>query len=191
MTPTNSLSAGSLSVRFYKSNDRLEHMIGIDTTSSFVPVLESVEGTPQDSWPSSPPMQQIVEEKIAADNHPVLLGVGLSGNGHWSLAIETHRNSMLKFDIACKNSRSSDTLGSKYRISTGWSLDSGYECGCKTVKLVRTTHMFTSSKIHLFATIGELKLDESERLIQFFPESDPSKMLTHRWCYEVAIADGV
>ena len=103
MNATTSLSSGLLCVRYRRLGDRLAHEIGTIDGDSFYPVLESIEGTPVDAWPASPPMQQIVEESIGASLSPVLLGVGLSGNGHWSIAIESQNASSLKFDVACRN----------------------------------------------------------------------------------------
>ena len=67
MSGTISLSAGSLCVRYHRTEDRLAHEIGIVAGDSFYPVLESIEGTPADSWPTSPPIQQIVEEIIGTN----------------------------------------------------------------------------------------------------------------------------
>ena len=98
------LSAGALRVRYSKVRDRLSHTIGIVDGDIYLPLLESIEGSEEEPWPASPPMQQMVEECFTPGASPVLLGVGLSGNGHWSTAIESQKNHLLKFDIACKNS---------------------------------------------------------------------------------------
>ena len=182
MSGTTSLSAGLLYVRYGRLGDRLAHEIGTIDGDSFHPVLESIEGTPADVWPPSPPMQQIVEESIGVSLSPVLLGVGLSGNGHWSIAIESQNASLLIFDVACKNSKPSLWFGTKYRVSTEWVVAN------TTFSEIELNHLkteFDPYRIHLLATIGQLRYDESDRTIAIVPTSDPGKMLTHRWCYRI------
>jgi hypothetical protein len=184
MNRTASLSAGLLCVRYRRLDDRLAHEIGTLNGDSFYPVLESIEGTPADAWPASPPMQQIVEESIGASLSPVLLGVGLSGNGHWSIAIESQHASLLKFDVACKNSKQALGFGSKYRVSTEWVVASA------TISQIELSHSKLErvpTKLQLLATIGQLRYDDADRTIAIVPASDPGKLLTHRWCYRIGI----
>ncbi len=171
-----SLSAGALSVRYSKVRDRLSHTIGIVVEDSYIPWLESIEGSEEEAWPVSPPMQQMVEECFTPGASPVLLGVGLSGNGHWSTAIETQNTGELKFDIACKNSKSSTWFGSQYLL------------------LIPTQPSIRPNSIEIFAkrvrmelsmSMGRLDYSASERRIRVSPISDPSSIQTHRWCYEI------
>jgi hypothetical protein len=184
MNGTTSLSSGLLCVRYRRLGDRLAHEIGTIDGDSFYPVLESIEGTPVDAWPVSPPMQQIVEESMGASLSPVLLGVGLSGNGHWSIAIESQNASSLKFDVACKNSKPSLWFGSKYRVSTEWVVANAI---ISQIELIHSKPEFVPTRLQLLATIGQLRYDESDRTIAIVPASDPGKMLTHRWCYRIGI----
>ncbi len=184
MNRTASLSAGVLCVRYRRLGDRLAHEIGTLDGDSFYPVLESIEGTPADAWPVSPPMQQIVEESIGASLCPVLLGVGLSGNGHWSIAIESQYASSLKFDVACKNSKESIGFGSRYRVSTEWIVASATS---SEIGLNHLKREFVPTKLQLLATIGQLRYDDADRTIAIVPASDPERMLTHRWCYRIGI----
>ena len=83
MNATTSLSSGLLCVRYRRLGDRLAHEIGTIDGDSFYPVLESIEGTPVDAWPASPPMQQIVEESIvdkakAMTSFVILLMLGVN-----------------------------------------------------------------------------------------------------------------
>ena len=171
------LSAGALTVRYSKLGDRLSHTIGIQDGDSYLPLLESIEGSPEEPWPASPPMQQMVAESFTPGASPVLLGVGLSGNGHWSTAIETQHSRLLKFDIACKNSKSSHSMGSEYRVliptESGPRPDS-------IVLLIEGTQ-----RIEIGVTIGQLEFSESEHRLRVVPKSNPTSIQTHRWCYEI------
>lgn len=185
-----SLSAGALTVRYSKTGDRLSHTIGIVDGDSYLPWLESIEGSPDEPWPVSPPMQQMVSESFAPGASPVLLGVGLSGNGHWSTAIETKHSRLLKFDIACKNSKSSDWLGSEYRLLSP--AQSGIRPDTIAFLLETGEHVAngkSSARIEMGVTIGLLELYSDEHRVRVRPKSDPASIQTHRWCYEITLFD--
>jgi len=181
------LRAGLLNIRFIKSADRLAHCIGLQTSSEvsggFLPVLESIEGDAKEAWPASPPMQQIVQEFIGHNSAPVLLGVGLSGNGHWSGAVEKTSAGSLKLDIACKSSKPASCLGSQYRVVGVTKIDFGNN----EIRLTTETGSNESVNLVLSAAIGTVSLAEENRLISIVPCSDPASVQTHRWCYSVAI----
>ena len=182
-----SLTAGMLSVRYSKLADRLTHTIGMILGDTYIPFLEAVEGSAKDPWPPSPPMQQMVQESFTPDASPVLLGVGLSGNGHWSSAIETKVSRGLKFDIACKNSKSSTELGSRYRVlgTIQPSLrPNSVEIALAGANLIANNEI---TRIEFAVTIGRLDTRVAEGDIQVSPMSDPKLSQTHRWCYEVSL----
>lgn len=184
-----SLSAGPLCVRFQSVDDRLSHSIGILSGEAFVPFLESIEGSSSDAWPQSPPMQQMVEEHIGSSNQPVLFGVGLSGNGHWSMAIDSPSESVLKFDIACKISKSATRLGSNYRLLVDSSMQTSHGAPSQQ-RLVLCNRNETSndkaSKIELKMLIGCLQASQNELVI--VPAESPDKIQTHRWCFQIALS---
>lgn len=182
-----SLSAGALSVRYFKLRDRLSHTIGIGDGDSYLPLLESIEGSEEEPWPASPPMQQMVEECFRPGTSPVLLGVGLSGNGHWSTAIESQNNHLLKFDIACKNSKLSTFFGSQYHVLThvqALTRPNSIELLLEPEKLPAN---FIYRRIECSVSIGRLEFSEAERRIRFSPNSQVSSIQTHRWCYEICL----
>ncbi len=132
-------------------------------------------------------MQQMVEECFKPGASPVLLGVGMSGNGHWSTAIESTNDQQLKFDIACKNSKSSTFFGSQYRALTS------------VLPLPRPNAMelllekktlpanFVVPRIEFDVSIGRLKFSNAERQICISPNTESSSIQTHRWCYEISL----
>ena len=182
-----SLTAGSLCVRYTKLRDRLTHTIGIVVGDAYVPILEAIEGSAEAPWPPSPPMQQMVEESFKPNASPVLLGVGLSGNGHWSSAIETIESRGLKFDIACKNSKSSTEFGSQYRVLGD--LQPSPRPNSFEIVLAATDRIANNetTRIEFAVTIGRMDPSASVGHIKVSPMSDPSSMQTHRWCYEVSL----
>jgi len=184
------LSAGALSVRYAKFHDRLSHSIGIQVGDSYSPLLESIEGSEEEPWPASPPMQQVVEECFTLGAPPVLLGVGLSGNGHWSIAVETLDSKRLKFDIACKNSKNAQWLGSQYRVLTS----------CKKTELTLPNSivfdiaehgdLLTQFRIEMRVSIGQLERLDSDGRLRVLPVSEPREIRTHRWCFEIGTFEG-
>lgn len=83
------------------------------------PLLVSVEGVDDQSWPESPPLQQLDPLKPAENRSAVLL-VGMAGTSHWSLSAEAQASSgEIAFDVACRLHESPTWLGSRYRLAEG------------------------------------------------------------------------
>jgi hypothetical protein len=105
-----------LTAEFLWKNDRYVHRI----TDHAGGELTSVEGTPEQAWPASPPIQQLSLESI--NGEPVLLGVGAAGTGHWSISVTSVRdgdNDALKFELACRSREVPDQLASTYERVAG------------------------------------------------------------------------
>ena len=115
---------GSLRINFVWSNDRFAHTIEwLCEAGNWEPLLSSVEGTPDDAWPPSPPFQE-VEPHVGRSGLTCLLAVGLAGTSHWSASIEEilqegqpDSECRIRFDVACRLKRSASTLESTYQIS--------------------------------------------------------------------------
>ncbi|HUP80323.1 MAG TPA: hypothetical protein VM260_17340 [Pirellula sp.] len=180
------LSSGALSVCYSKLQDRLSHTIGIGDGDAYIALLESIEGSEEQPWPESPPMQQMVEEGFTPGTSPVLLGVGMSGNGHWSTAIESLHDEQLKFDIACKNSKSSTFLGSQYRVLTHFRPSLRLNAIELLLDPKKLPANFVVTRIEFDVLIGQLELSNAERRICVSPCSVSSSIQTHRWCYAIS-----
>jgi hypothetical protein len=105
-----------LVVEFSRHGDRYSHRIAcLDSSGNSTTLLESVEGAPDDPWPSSPPLQNLHFESLA-DGRRVALLVGMAGSSHWSASIEplTDRPAFL-FDIACRHKERPALLANSYR----------------------------------------------------------------------------
>src|SRR5947208_6718154 len=108
-----------LRVEFRWNNDRFKHVVSIvDVTGQATPLLESLEGTPSDPWPPSPPLQSLHIEKLSDGRRATLL-VGMAGRSHWSASIEVALGeAKLVFDLACRHTQQPQRLGSRYRRLT-------------------------------------------------------------------------
>jgi hypothetical protein len=181
-----SLCAGALSVCFHRDGDRQSHVIGVTLDGILVPILESIEGSPSEPWPASAPLQQIVEETIGSQASPVLLGVGLSGNGHWSCAVESPNDASLKFDLACRNSKGATFLGSSYQVLARQSSFSRPCFNSESEQGVAFSEIEVDSvsRLRIQVSVGKMSLSECGSILILVPESDSAKTLTHRWCYE-------
>jgi hypothetical protein len=189
------LETDEVRVEHVRSNDRFAHRILIRCGDRWLPVLESVEGTAADAWPQSPPWQQIVQESVGPNGEDVLLGVGLSGNGHWSIAIDRkHVNGSegstsqsqlgLRFDIACKISKGADFLGSTWQCCEGWAIATWTPAQV----IVRKTSSADSTALQLDANHGVFRDSESPTngVLVLKSSDSPALAKTHRWAIVIS-----
>jgi hypothetical protein len=110
------LESAHLRVRFRFFQDRFAHDVWLSDGTTWVCVLQSVEGSPSDDWPASPPLQSLHFER--RDERQLALAVGMAGHSHWSASIELDpREQCAKFDIACRSRGAmAPWLGSSYRV---------------------------------------------------------------------------
>ena len=97
----NVIECRDLRVVFEWHGDRFGHFIQRHMLGRWITVLGSLEGTPNDEWPLSPPLQTLhIEER---PDGPVALLIGRAGSSHWSTSILalTDRGGFL-FDLACR-----------------------------------------------------------------------------------------
>lgn len=104
-------------IEFDWRGDRYGHTISlVNAASEIEPLLESIEGSGDDGWPPSPPLQSLSIERLS-DGRPAALLVGMAGRSHWSASIEPDRAvPMLVFDVACRHPAGTTSLGSRYRL---------------------------------------------------------------------------
>jgi len=103
-----------LRVEFVWRGDRYGHVISAVIGGQTELLLESLEGTPADDWPPSPPLQSLHRERLP-DGRTALLLVGAAGRSHWSASVEALAEPRLIFDIACRHSGRPLWLGSQYQ----------------------------------------------------------------------------
>jgi hypothetical protein len=109
------LAGLALRVEFVWRNDRYGHVISaVNSDGAAETLLESIEGTPADIWPPSPPLQSLHRETLP-DGRSALLLVGAAGRSHWSASVETAPGEpKLIFDLACRHGKESGWLGCRY-----------------------------------------------------------------------------
>src|SRR5262245_28759161 len=77
-----------LQVEFVWKSDRFGHVISLlDPQREPCAVWESIEGTPAEPWPTSPPFQSLTIQEVSAGRTAALL-VGMAGANHWSASVE-------------------------------------------------------------------------------------------------------
>ncbi len=109
---------GRLIVEFVWNGDRFSQQFRLDR----VVVGSSIEGDSHQSWPISPPIQQLSLEVI--NGQSMVLGVGGAGRSHWSISASPCRQdpAAIRFDLACRCKEAAEFLGSSYRIAPALTL---------------------------------------------------------------------
>ncbi|MFV1964809.1 MAG: hypothetical protein ACC628_05260 [Pirellulaceae bacterium] len=101
-------------IAFRRLEDRIAHTLGLRHGGIDRPLLTSLERTGEESWPSSPPLQQVSVESLPDGRRAAFL-VGMAGRSHWSLSIaEGACGQDWLFDVACRVQQNPVWLGSSY-----------------------------------------------------------------------------
>jgi hypothetical protein len=96
------LSGGGLQIEFARRQDRWGHTISRVEGDQVTPLLESLEGPPDEPWVAGPPLQDAHRETRPGGIEVALL-VGAADGNHWSLSCEFHtKEGRAVFDVACR-----------------------------------------------------------------------------------------
>jgi hypothetical protein len=180
----------TLRIEFVGLADRYAHVLSVVEPDGEVhPILESVEGTATDDWPSSPPLQNLSIEELSPGRLAALL-VGLAGRSHWSASIEpVPGQAALDFDIACRWASSVGPLGSAYALAAGLRHIAQFS-GNSTVSAELQVAVADNLRLHV-KTCAEFEcratLAKARVLIVPLVPSQP-KPGTGRWKYRIALA---
>ena len=120
MSNSFSVSTPQLKVVFSKSTDnpdRWSHQILLIHDGKETVLLTSVEGSDQQTWPPSAPLQDISHHDL--ETGEAILGVGMAGKSHWSASVSVEDNAAIFFDMACLIKTENATVGSEYRVADG------------------------------------------------------------------------
>lgn len=103
---------------FHWQEDRWGHSLSLVTSDSRrVVMLASNEGTAQQAWPPSPPLQALHFQTLP-DGRQVALLVGMAGRSHWSASVEpTCPKPGLRFDFACRHPAQPGWIGSTCHLA--------------------------------------------------------------------------
>ena len=129
-----------LEIEFNWADDRFGHDVFFLHENARAKIISSVEGTTSDTWPPSPPLQQISEQSIGGDQ--AIMGVGMAGHCHWSASflLKNEEGQLtLLCELACltktpnkapkqaENGSSAKVTGqqicSNYEVFKGWKLE--------------------------------------------------------------------
>lgn len=130
------LNSKRLRLDFVHEFDRWSHQVAARPEGPIV--LSSCEGDANDDWPPSPPLQEVDPHEFDL-NRSAILGVGKSGNSHWSASFESGLDSKsinptqaasresaldcggIRIELACLRGENSQgpppQLGSRYRLA--------------------------------------------------------------------------
>jgi len=161
-------------VTFFWNGDRyahrIEQVIG-NTTKLFA---ESFEGSDQDQWPASAPLQQLSIEG-RPDNRQVALLVGMAGQSHWSASVTASGNDRsLLFEMACRTSDPSASLSSSYRIRN------------RARPFAESDHQLRWPHVVLSTSPATIQSDLSEDVLEVrAPKTTIEGVTTVQWAYEL------
>jgi hypothetical protein len=178
------LTSSKLKVQFQLVQDRFHCELLVRNGQGWATLLRSKEGSESTPWPPSPPWQQIVSEPLGKEGKSVLLGVGQSGGGHWSISIDEQDGGLL-FDVACKTAKAPDFLGSTWELDSGWELRDVWS---DSMVLVHKNSVERTVRLH--ASHGELSLKDEggSNLIILHPLPLPNTSKPYRWALQVSAA---
>lgn len=101
-------------IEFRWTDDRFSHKIFGLSDGQVVPLLASIEGSPEDSFPASPPLVELFQQE------EIIFLTGATDAGHWSMSIEPIQAGKLTgflFDAACRIKSPQRGLTSCYRTA--------------------------------------------------------------------------
>jgi hypothetical protein len=182
------LEGCGIGVRFAFHEDRYSHEISLADGSRWIPILTSVEGSPMDEWPASPPLQSLHLETRQGNRQLALL-VGMAGRSHWSMSVELDlATARVTFDIACRTRAGAvEHLGSRYKA-----LQPPAEHSRRRAIFVPTAKAPMRLGIEINEHFGDARLEASADLINLIA-AQPSREQpqTVRWGYAVSRDDDV
>jgi hypothetical protein len=180
------IEGAGLRVVFRRLGDRFAHRVELVVGSHSAPILESLEGEPDDPWPPSPPLQELHFEDRPAGQRVALL-VGRAGASHWSLSVEWDPlSARFSFDVACRVRSAPERLGSRYRLPSAATvsgpIDAAGGIALPGGRRFCSEAVDDQPECKLIQQAGELQLHPA-------PVAAPWPK-TSRWRYSVAAAAG-
>lgn len=120
-TSETTLEADGVRIVFFRDGDRIAHRIEVrdEATSGWATAFTSLEDRADETWPASPPFQQLhVEQRPTG---LIVFLIGMAGKSHWSAAVEAAEDRQsIRFDVAVRFQVRPEQLGSAYGIVKGF-----------------------------------------------------------------------
>jgi hypothetical protein len=141
----------------------------------------SREGTADDDWPPSPPMQEISFGSVDRRQGGIALLLGRAGSSHWSAALELSDDPLqLVVDVACRISQSPQAIGSGYRLVCGPEMEA-------TVAPFELT-LRAGACLRASASTGNLNVCRGQETEVAFTPNLTAPPATIRWTYQFRVA---
>ncbi len=160
--------------------DRYHHCIERVTGDLVTPLAESPQATMAADDHEQPVLQQLAVESRGVDRY-VALGVGMSGQSHWSMSIETVPESRtIIFDVACRLTEPVTRLCSCYQLAAAITEVEPTHCELNVLGHPCRIEVDTTAQ----SEIVQLKCEAG--LLHLVPQISPADMpQTVRWRYRV------
>jgi len=182
----------SVGMRFQRDDDRWIHQFVLISNGEELPLLSSVEGTANDIWPDSPPLQDASHHALGGGE--AILCVGMAGKSHWSAAFSIEnsddpgQSDFIKCDLACLQKDDSEgvvlsdaKLLSTYAIDSHWKLESVSESQLKLSLGTNQVLIESISDDQIKSKLGV----ESNRLTITSTEMSKSSKVATRWGFRI------
>jgi len=190
-TPANSFQLRSatqanraLVLKLTRQTDRFVSMVQMVHSGQATAILRSVEGDGNKSWPPSPVIQNLM--KYQTPSGVSLVGLGMAGKSHWSVAIGTLPDEpAIELDFACLVKQRPEWVGSTYCILNA---DSRHESNNAVVFQVGQAVV----RCETFPANGECHIANESGRLSFVPSLEPAHQLpqTIRWKYRFSVVSG-
>ncbi|MEC9003189.1 MAG: hypothetical protein VX644_07430 [Planctomycetota bacterium] len=178
----NSVSADGTGLRVTLEwhEDRYHHRIERVTGNLVTPLAEAPQTAMAADEYEQPVLQQLAVESRGVDRY-VALGVGMSGQSHWSMSIETVPESRkIIFDIACRLTEPVANLCSCYQLAAPVTEVAPTHCELNVLGHPCRIEVDTTAQSEI------LQLKYEADLLQLIPQISPADMpQTVRWRYRV------
>ncbi len=168
------VTAGQLRLDFIQLADRFAQRLCCLQGETSHALIESLESSADEHWPTSPPLQQLHFEQQAGN--PIAMLVGMAGTSHWSAAVTVEDNG-LNFDVACRTAAQPGWLGSTFQV--------GEDARLSVTEAGQVVEVSRSDARILITAIGETELQIKDAVIQLTPSLNASSQ-TQRWRYRIA-----
>lgn len=171
-----------LRLEFVRRDDRYAHQIEFVDGPATRLCCRSLEGSSDDIWPPSPPLQQLHFEP-RGDGQPVALLVGMAGKSHWSMSVEAEPAARcFVFDVACRLAAAPACLSSRYGFEETpvFGAESGIVCVNDKKLFFEVEDTTTASIVGQDNALAIVCRDASDR----FPA-------TARWKYRIGLQSDV
>ena len=131
-----------IALQFAQASDRWHHRLIIVANDEATEFMSSAEGTPEEEWPPSPPLQEATLHELPEGN--AILCVGMAGKSHWSAAYSIEpsvKGQHVRADLAClqKEESPSAKLGCCYNVNPDWTVkkvDNRVELAWRSLRVV-------------------------------------------------------